>query len=410
MFGDVILLSLIPAALFLAAPMLSDLGAVVRCLRRLGRPRPPAARDASFPRLLFLVPAHDEEELIARTVRSLLSQKYPADHVGVYVVADNCRDRTAARAREAGARVLERDEPGRGGKHAAIGWALDRLPLEAYAAVVIIDADTEVGPEFSEYLRRRGPLERALIQTRVGASNEDENWLTRLSALLTVSRWDLALPLKTGAGLNCPLTGDGSVLGSEILQEYPWEVRTITEGWELYARFTTAGLKIDYVPEARLYAQEARELGQSRSQRERWTAGRFAVLRRYARSILTTPGIGALQRLDLIAELSSPGPVMKGFLGCLGALLALATGAEGAVPVALLFLGPVVQIGLYAGLSVPLMPDPAAVLRAAAMLPIYAVWRVGVGFRSIFQTGTSRWVRTARHDERRHVGPVTGRH
>ena len=70
------------------------------------------------PRLRFdvVVPAHDEERGVSATVRSLLAVEYPPELRRVVVVADNCTDRTAARAAEAGAIVLVRNDPGRRGK------------------------------------------------------------------------------------------------------------------------------------------------------------------------------------------------------------------------------------------------------------------------------------------------------
>src|SRR5437016_5923806 len=67
-------------------------------------------------RFALLVPAHDEELLITRTVDSLLAVDYPRDLYRVHVIADNCSDETAARARAAGATVHERSDPARRGK------------------------------------------------------------------------------------------------------------------------------------------------------------------------------------------------------------------------------------------------------------------------------------------------------
>src|ERR1700761_8503930 len=57
-------------------------------------------------RLVVLVPAHNEELLIARTVRSLLGQTYPRELFQLAVIADNCSDATAAIAATAGADVV----------------------------------------------------------------------------------------------------------------------------------------------------------------------------------------------------------------------------------------------------------------------------------------------------------------
>jgi cellulose synthase/poly-beta-1,6-N-acetylglucosamine synthase-like glycosyltransferase len=96
--------------------------------------------------LVVLVPAHDEQELIGRCVRSLLEQDYPRHLYRIVVIADNCTDATAALAREAGAEVIERTDPARRGKGQALRWAMDGWLAGAEPAdgFVIIDADSVV--------------------------------------------------------------------------------------------------------------------------------------------------------------------------------------------------------------------------------------------------------------------------
>src|SRR5438445_9573008 len=99
-------------------------------------------------RVVVLVPAHDEESLIARCVSSLRAQDYPRHLVRVVVIADNCSDATASRAAAAGAEVLVRDQPDRRGKGQALRWALDRLRERAdpFDAVAMVDADSVADP------------------------------------------------------------------------------------------------------------------------------------------------------------------------------------------------------------------------------------------------------------------------
>lgn len=399
MVAGLIALILLPAALLLALPAVCDLWAWVRARRVPSEPMPAQPGEVESPPLLFLMPAHNEEKLVHRSIASLRAQRYPCEQIAIAVVADNCDDRTAEQARQAGALVLERKDEARRGKHHAIGWALERIPLDRYAAVIIVDADTVVAPDFARAISRWAPLETMLIQGHVGMSNERENWLTRLAGLLMRSRWGIVMRLKTLAGLNCPLTGDGSVLGTRVLREHAWRVETITEGWELYAKLTLEGRTIRYEPRARIYAQEARSLGQSASQRQRWTSGRLAVLRRSWWQTLMTPGIPVLQRLDLIAELSALGPFMRAFLGVVGLALVVVLHPAGSVPLAALFTCGFAQTGLYTVIALARHEEPGATLLASLHLPVYAVWRVGLGFRSFLSSGTARWVRTERHEE-----------
>lgn len=387
---------IVPATL-VALPAIGDFFSLLTGRSRDRHPPPPS--DTRDP-LLFLVPAHDEALLIERCMRSLLSQDYPKELLRVIVVADNCSDNTAALARACGATTLERSDPARGGKGFAIEWALKRIELGPREAVVIVDADTIVERDFSIQLMRWAPLSNRVMQVFDGASNEFETWLTRLAGLLTRSRYGVALVLKSGARLSCPLTGDGVVLGSELLKRHPWQVVTITEGWELYTRLTLNGVLVDYAPSPRLYAQESQSIAQSRSQRERWSAGRFAVFGLYWKQILSKPGLSLLQRIDLYAELTNAGPSVRGMLGIIGTVVSLFLVPEAAKWIlAAAFSMGILQPLLYAFIALGDHPERGATIAAMFRLPFYIVWRSWVGVRALFKGGRGRWVRTARHDE-----------
>src|SRR5437870_8318080 len=106
-------------ACVLLLPTVSDLISLARATRRRSeRPRsaPPArpAPPGTLPRLLVLVPAHNEELVLASCLGSLALQRYPTERLTTVVVADNCSDRTAAIAPGAGGRRLDRQRPGGG--------------------------------------------------------------------------------------------------------------------------------------------------------------------------------------------------------------------------------------------------------------------------------------------------------
>ncbi|MBK8005200.1 MAG: glycosyltransferase [Gemmatimonadetes bacterium] len=111
-------------SMVVALPAVADFAMM---LAGLGRRRPDPPRQEPQP-LVFIVPAHDEEMLVQRAVRSLLAQDYPPELLTVAVIADNCSDRTAELAREAGAVVLERSSATDRGKGHAIKWALENCP------------------------------------------------------------------------------------------------------------------------------------------------------------------------------------------------------------------------------------------------------------------------------------------
>jgi cellulose synthase/poly-beta-1,6-N-acetylglucosamine synthase-like glycosyltransferase len=393
--GALLAVGLSPIAVWLALIPLVDMLALAVALLR---PRPVAPPPTgTHERLLFLVPAHDEELLIDRCVDSLRRMRFPPEHLRIVVVADNCSDQTAAVAARRGARVLVRTSADERGKGHAIGWALEQLPLHDVAAVVIVDADTIVEPDYAEAVCAWSPLREKVLQTYDGLSNEFETALTRMAGLLTRNRYGTTLRLKARAGLNCPLTGDGVVLGTGTLARFPWRVATITEGWELYTRFTVAGQQVCYASAARLYAQETSSIASSRTQRQRWASGRLAVLRRYLRAILTSRRLSLLQRLDLVAELSNLGPVTHCAVGVVGAGVVIAGSGATAWLLAAMFVSPLLHQMLLSAVSLRGHPEPLRTLAAFTELPRYALWRLGVAFGVLARRDHGVWIRTERH-------------
>ena len=99
-------------------------------------------------RYLLLIPAHNEETIIARNLASLRKIDYDRAKFETYVIADNCADTTALIARQYGAKVLVRYDETRKGKGFAIEWALKVLDIDPFDAVVIADADNIIDPGF----------------------------------------------------------------------------------------------------------------------------------------------------------------------------------------------------------------------------------------------------------------------
>lgn len=116
--------------------------------RAAGRRRRPAAA-VTRRRVVALVPAHDEEEVIAGTLAGLAAQWRRPDEV--IVVCDNCTDQTPRLAAQAGARVFySRGNSHRkaGALNQALAAVLPRLRPED--VVLVVDADTSLDPRFTQ--------------------------------------------------------------------------------------------------------------------------------------------------------------------------------------------------------------------------------------------------------------------
>jgi len=386
----------IMAAVMAAVLMLPAVSDSLCIVRSLGRRRTRRG-STELPRLLFLVPAHDEEPLIESCVRSLRTLRYPADRSTVVVIADNCADRTAARARAAGALCLERHDPDFPGKPRAIAWALTRVALESHDTAIIIDADTVVDPGFGAAVARAAPLNHKVLQAYFDVANPRDSSLTRMAAVLAAANFRFAYPLKRRVGVNAPLLGNGMCIGGGVLATHGWKAFTIAEDWELYALYTAQGVSIETVEDARLFAQEAGTLRQSATQRQRWTAGKLTVLIRHIGALIRSRRVGLCQKLDSAAELSAPGPVVHLALAASASVLIWLLKPPGAAWLLLALCIPIVRLAAYALAGLTTQPDPIRTALAFTFLPVYAAWRLGTAAISLKMVGDARWVRTARH-------------
>jgi cellulose synthase/poly-beta-1,6-N-acetylglucosamine synthase-like glycosyltransferase len=86
---------------------------------------------AELPTVSLIVPAYDEEEVIAEKVANALALDYPRDRLQVIVVSDGSRDATAERARAAGAGLVLELPPG--GKVAALNAGAEQAAGEILA-------------------------------------------------------------------------------------------------------------------------------------------------------------------------------------------------------------------------------------------------------------------------------------
>ncbi|MBI5332613.1 MAG: glycosyltransferase [Candidatus Aenigmarchaeota archaeon] len=67
----------------------------------------------SLPSVTIIMPAYNEENVIAKAIANLKSLNYPKKLLEILVVNDNSTDKTAAYAESAGARVINNTKQGK---------------------------------------------------------------------------------------------------------------------------------------------------------------------------------------------------------------------------------------------------------------------------------------------------------
>ncbi len=248
-------------------------------------------------RLAVVIPAHNEQNVIRDSVLSIMDSDYPAKRFDVYVIADNCTDRTADLAKSAGALVLKRFNQKLMGKQHAVKWAFRQINLDEYDAVVILDADNHVDQNFLGIMDDELSKGSRVIQAYLDAKNPCESWV---SANYAYMAWYLCrlLMARKFLGLSAWLGGTGMCIRTDVIQRIGWELHTMTDDVEYTCQLIIAGERVSFASDAVVYDQKPTRLKDSMRQRLRWMRGQTQTCIRYI-----PPLFGALGRFWLKGNL-----------------------------------------------------------------------------------------------------------
>lgn len=230
-----------------------------------------------------VVAAHNEEQVIGPLVENLFQMDYPRELFDVFVVADNCTDRTALIARRAGAYVHQRFNNVKKGKGYALEWMFNRLfQMERqYDAVIIFDADNLVKENFLIEMNSKLCQGDKIVQCYLDSKNPFDTWVTNTfsiafwlsNRLLQLSRYNL--------GLSNVLGGTGMCISTDVLKQMGWGATSLTEDLEFSMKALSHGIKTTWAHDAVVYDEKPLTFAQSWRQRKRWAQGQVDVAGRY---------------------------------------------------------------------------------------------------------------------------------
>lgn len=269
--------------------------------------RKPVPVSAPATRFACLIAARNEEAVIASLVNSLRQQSYPPELCDIYVIPNNCTDRTEAAARDAGARIFRCLRPVRC-KGDTLREAVERLLPLNYDAFCVFDADNLVHPEF---LARMNDALLAGAQVCKGAmrvKNPKDGPLAGCYGLY-FTLFDLFYSrARMNCGLSAKLVGTGFAVRREVLERLGgWRTETIAEDAEFAALCARHGIRIHYVPEAVTWDEAPVRLTDSLRQRRRWCSGLMDVADSLRPPLCrAVRGRGGILALDSLLMLHTP--------------------------------------------------------------------------------------------------------
>ncbi|MBQ7624637.1 MAG: glycosyltransferase family 2 protein [Clostridia bacterium] len=255
-----------------------------------------------------LICARNEQAVIGDLLDSFAEQTYPKERLHIFVMADNCTDGTAEKARLHGATVYERKNDELIGKGYALNELLSHINRdypEKFDGFFIFDADNILKEDFIERMNESFCDGNKVITSYRNSKNYGSSWVSagiglwflRESRYLNNARYIL--------GASCAVSGTGFLFSREVLEENGgWPFHQLTEDIEFSIEYITRGKKIAFCTDAVLYDEQPVKFSQSWRQRLRWSKGYLQVLGKYSGRLIKGIFKGDFSCFDVLMNIA----------------------------------------------------------------------------------------------------------
>ncbi len=243
-------------------------------------------KETKLHRYAVLISARNEETVISTIVDSIHHQDYPQELIDIYVIADNCTDKTAEAAEKAGAIVYVRNDMEQVGKGYALDYALGRISEERggdyYNGYFVFDADNILDTNYISAMNRTFSDGHRIITSYRNSTNYGTNWITAGYALWYIRESKFLNHSRMLLNSGCAISGTGFLVSSDVIKEMGgWKYFLLTEDIEFSISNAMRGEKIAFCSDAILYDEQPQTFKQSWTQRLRWARGFLQVFKKY---------------------------------------------------------------------------------------------------------------------------------
>ena len=242
-------------------------------------PNSPMENRGRKKKLALLLPGHNEELIIATTIRSAVAAGMLKRDI--YVVDDASTDDTRKIAVEllGKSNVLSVK---RSGKALAVKKAIKKFKIEQeYIWLHVADADSIFCPDYFRIYRAK--LDDTKYAVAVGfVQSLRGNWISTYRALTYTYSQHVNRRIQSYLGMISVFPGPITSFRTDIIKKIDFEADSLTEDFDITLQVHRKQLgKIVFIPKAINYTQDPQNLGDFCKQNLRWQRGFFQGVKKY---------------------------------------------------------------------------------------------------------------------------------
>lgn len=273
--------------------------------RRQLKKNPQVINQNYRPFVTIMLPSHNEESVITKTVENILELDY--ENFEVIVIDDRSEDNTANVIKDLENKydkvtALVRDKDAFPGKSAVLN---DAMKLAKGDAILVFDADARVAPDFlSSLIPHLEPEDVGAVQARKVIINKDYNFLTRCqnNEYTLDAHFQIGRDAIKGA---VELRGNGELIKRKALDDINgWNEETITDDLDMSTQLHTKGWDVRFCSDTIVYEEGIIYLVPLYRQRRRWLEGSIRRYLEHFGAAFKSKEISLRARLDMTAYIS----------------------------------------------------------------------------------------------------------
>lgn len=236
------------------------------------------AASAALRKLALILPAHNEEVVIAATVRSALAAGQ--DPEDIFVVSDGSLDTTVliALSHLPWYNVYAQAQ---GGKAMAISNGIKHFDIvNRYRWVHIADADGVFSPTYFRELKAR--LDDSFVAATGHVQSLKGGWISQYRTYEYTLGLEVIRRVQNFLGVITVIPGATCVFRTDIIDQLDFTQPSLTEDMDLTLQIHRNKLgKIAYIPQAKAFTQDPKDFADYYKQISRWYRGAWQVLTRH---------------------------------------------------------------------------------------------------------------------------------